>query len=392
MSVYARLGVRTLINARGDATLAGGTLMAPEVVGAMAEAARSFVRIGDLQSAASERIAALTGAEAGHVTSGAAAALTLGAAAILAGLDPDRMDRLPNVDGQPAGFLVQAAHRNGYDHAVQAAGARLVEVGGPSGASAAEIEASVDDRTAGAFFQADEEHRGLAFRAFVEVAHRRGLPVLVDASTSLPPRANLRRFVAEGADLVAFSGGKSIRGPQASGILAGRADLIRSVALQHEDMDVQPSTWQERSLLESGRLRRIPRHGIGRSMKAGKEEIVGLLAALERYEAHDEPATIARWTALAERLTDGLNEIPGIDASTVAVAPSGRPVPTSVARIDAAAFGCSAVELVRALAELDPIIMVADHAADAGVLRFDPENLTQDEVEAILTAIGRVRA
>jgi L-seryl-tRNA(Ser) seleniumtransferase len=390
MSVYARLGVRTLINARGDATLAGGTLMAPDVVDAMAEAARSFVRIGDLQGAASERIAALTGAEAGHVTSGAAAALTLGTAAILAGLDPDRMDRLPNVDGHPDGMLVQAVHRNGYDHAVQAAGARLVEVGGPRGATAAEIDSAVGDRTAGAFFQADEEHRGLAFEAFAEVLHRHGLPVLVDASTSLPPRANLQRFVAEGADLVAFSGGKSIRGPQASGFLAGRADLMRSVALQHEDMDVQRSTWAERALLDDGVLRRIPRHGIGRSMKAGKEEIVGLLAALEQYVAHDEQAMIARWRALADRLTEGLNAIPGIEACTEPTAPSGRPVPASVARIDAG-FGCSAVELVRALAERDPIVMVADHEADAGVLRFDPENLTKDDVEAVLAAVSAVR-
>ena len=135
MTVYARLGIRTVVNARGCATLAGGTLMAPEVVTAMAEASRSFVRIGDLQEVASRRIAELTGAEAGYVTSGAAAALTLGSAAMLARLNPDLMDRLPDIGDAPAEIIVQAAHRNPYDHLVRAAGARLVEFGDADGAT-----------------------------------------------------------------------------------------------------------------------------------------------------------------------------------------------------------------------------------------------------------------
>ncbi len=136
MTIYDDLGVRTLINARGCATLAGGTLMEPEVVAAMAAAAESFVRIGDLQEVASRRIAALTGAEAGYVTSGAAAGLTLGAAAMLARLDPDLMERLPETGSSPAEIVVQAAHRNPYDHLVRASGARLVEFGGVGAAGA----------------------------------------------------------------------------------------------------------------------------------------------------------------------------------------------------------------------------------------------------------------
>ena len=390
MSVYARLGIRTLINARGDATLAGGTLMAPEVVEAMASAARSFVRIADLQDAAGRLIAGATGAEAGYVTAGAAAGLTLGTAAILAGLDPDRMDRLPRTDGRD-GILVQASHRNGYDHLVRASGARLVEVGGGEGATADELEAAIDDTVVGAFFQGDNEMLGLPVEAFIEVAHRHHLPVLVDASVNLPPRSNLRRFVAAGADLVTFSGGKTIRGPQASGIIAGRLDLIRSVALQHQDMDVLPETWSHRALLESGVLRRIPQHGIGRSMKAGKEEIVGLIVALERYLERNEAAETAEWLGHAHALEAGLGAIPGVDAWTEAWSPTGRPVPACMARIDAQAFGCNAFEIVRALADRDPMVLVGDHRAAEGLLRFDPENLDQGGVETVIAAVAELR-
>jgi D-glucosaminate-6-phosphate ammonia-lyase len=392
MPVYAQLGVRTVINARGNATLAGGTLMDPAVLDAMAEAARSFVRIADLETAASARIAAATGAEAGYATCGAAAALTLGTAAILAGLDPDRIDRLPQTDGRPDGMLVQRVHRNGYDHLVRAAGARLVEVGGAHGATADELERAIDDRVAGVFFQADEEPAGLPLEATVEVAHRHGLPVLVDGSVNLPPRTNLRRFIAQGADLVAFSGGKTIRGPQASGFLAGRADLIRSVGLQHQDLDVLPTTWSGRSLLETGALARIPSHGIGRSMKAGKEEIVGLLVALERYLARDEAAEIARWARLAGELTAGLVEIDGLEPWTEPLSPPDRPVARTAIRVDPVAFGRSATQIVQAFERRDPIIMLADHASAEGVLRLDVENLRDDEVAPIVDAFAELAA
>ena len=266
MTIYSGLGVRTVINARGNATLAGGTLMAPEVVDAMAEAARSFARIGDLQEAASGLIAELTGAEAGYVTAGAAAAMTLGAAAMLARLDPDRMDRLPDTTGGPGEVLVQLAHRNPYDHLVRASGARLVEFGGASGGTGMQMEAVIGSGTAGAFYNGQAQAIGLGIAEFVAIAHAHDLPVLVDASMNLPPRADLRRFIDAGADLVAFSGGKTIGGPQASGFLAGRRDLLVSVGLQQQDMDVMPATWARRSLLETGKITRLPAHGIGRSM------------------------------------------------------------------------------------------------------------------------------
>ena len=315
MTIYSRFGVRTVVNARGNATLAGGTLMAPEVVDAMSEAAGSFALIADLQDAASEVIAEVTGAEAGYVTTGAAAALTLGAAAMLARLDPDRMESLPDTGDGPSQIVVHRSHRNPYDHLVRASGARLVEFGDANGGDGgARWGRASAPETAGAFFEGQREAHGLSIVEFVRTAHAHDLPVLVDASMNLPPRADLRRFIDAGADLVAFSGGKTIGGPQASGFLAGRADLLASVGLQQQDMDVMPATWARRSLLETGVLARPPQNGIGRSMKTGKEEIVGLLVALRRYADHDEAAEAARWTALTERLATELARIPGLTA------------------------------------------------------------------------------
>ena len=385
MSVYERLGVRAVVNARGCATLAGGSLMDAGVVSAMADAARSFVRIGDLQEVASATIARLTGSEAGYITSGAAAALTLGSAAMLARLDPDRMDHLPETLDGPSEIIVLATHRNPYDHLVRAAGARLVEC-----ATLDVMHTVIGPATAGAFFHGQAEALGAPIDAFVARAHEHGLPVLVDASMSLPPRSNLRRFIDAGADLVAFSGGKTIRGPQASGFLAGRAELILSVALQHQDMDVLAATWARRALLESGVLSRPPQHGIGRSMKTGKEEIVGLLVALERYAARDEASERRGWDDLTGRLAAGLAQIPGLTTRIESAQADGRPVPMTVVEVDGRAYGRTAVEVVKAFEARDPIIMLGDHEAEAGLLRLDPENLDTAGVAGVVAAFGEL--
>ncbi len=305
---------------------------------------------------------------------------------MLAGLDPDRMERLPDTTGGPSEIVVQASHRNPYDHLVRASGARLVEFGDANGATAEEMAAAIGPATAGAFFHGQAEALGLPIEAFVATAHARGLPVLVDASMNLPPRANLRRFTEAGADLVAFSGGKTIRGPQASGFLAGRADLLISVGLQQQDMDVLTATWARRALVENGVIPRPPIHGIGRSMKTGKEEIVGLLVALERYADLDEAAETARWTAVADRLAGGLTGIPGLTVRRESTQADGRPVPMTIVTVDPVAYEVSAVELVRRFAGRDPIVMVGDHDAEANVLRLDPENLDMAGADEVIAA------
>src|SRR6266542_3182358 len=216
MGVYEDLGVRPIINASGSVTRLGGAPMPEPVLRAFAAAAAEAVPLDELQAAASRAIAAATGAEAGLVTAGAASALTLGTAAILTAFDPGRMERLPHCDGFAHEFVVAREQRNGYDHAVRAAGARLVEVGfneivagaGVRRTESWEYEAAFGPLTAGVLYVHDPQSRP-PLPELVERAHRRGLPVLVDAAGELPPRRNLRQLTTAGADLVAFSGGKA---------------------------------------------------------------------------------------------------------------------------------------------------------------------------------------
>ncbi len=305
-TLLSQLGVVRRINAAGTLTRLGGSLMAPEVLAAMQEAAACSVDISELQTAASGRLAALTGAQAGLVTSGASAALTLATAACLAGWDIARMAALPDTRGMPNEVLMARAQRNSYDHAIRLAGARIVDLGhndrgtgaGVRGLERWEIEVALSERTVAFVFVASPATLA-SLPMVIETLHAHHLPVIVDAAAQLPPRENLRRFIDAQADLVLFSGGKAIGGPQSSGLLVGRRALIGSALVQMMDMDVHPLTWSASPLIDRAALRGIPHHGIGRGFKVGKEEIAGLLTALERFCQRDEQAFGA---ALRDRL------------------------------------------------------------------------------------------
>lgn len=316
--IYDSLGVATIINAAGTSTRLSGGVMHPDVTAAMAEAATACVEMHDLQAAASRVIAAATGAEAGIVTAGASAALLLGAAACLARGDVAAMDALPRA-GPRDEFVIVRSQRNMYDRAIRVAGARLVEVGIPdrfSGAgvrdaSAAEVAAALGPRTAGVLWVAQPWSEP-PLAEVARVAQAAGVPVLVDAAAQLPPAANLRRFLEDGADLVCFSGGKAIGGPQASGILAGRRDLVAFALLQMLDLDLPEGQFRlPPDFAGNAAPPRLPHHGIGRSCKTGKEEIVGLLVALRRFAAENDAARAARLRARLDAVRDaaGTGEI-----------------------------------------------------------------------------------
>lgn len=289
--------VQRVVSAAGFVTSLGGGSLPAAVRAAMDEAAGSTWRPDDLQTWASGVIAGTTGAEAGWVTTGAAAAMTLGAAAVIAGRGQHAMDTLPETSDLATEIIIQRGHRNAYDRAFRTAGARIVEVGYPliEGVGLTyewQIEAAISERTVAIAHLALADSEGVTLRRVTEIAARHDLPVIVDAAAELPPSSNLRRFIEEGAALVAFSGGKAIRGPQGSGILAGRRDLIESVRLQTLDMDIDISAWIAREGSEP------PHHGLGRSMKTGKEQIVGVVAALQEFVARDhddEAAEHGRW-------------------------------------------------------------------------------------------------
>jgi L-seryl-tRNA(Ser) seleniumtransferase len=358
----------------------------------MQEAATSFVRIADLQEAASKIIADMTGAEAGVVTSGASAALTLAAASCIAGLDPEKMNRLPDTRGLRNQVIVPRLHRNDYDHALRAAGARIVEVGFIQSTFTYELENAVNDKTAAIFFLASQEGGALPLEAVVEIARRRQIPVIVDAAAELPPPENLKNFISRGADLVAFSGGKHLHGPQSSGFLCGKKDLILSASLQQQDMDVSPKTWVYRDLIAEGKLVGPPHHGLGRGFKVGKEEIVGLLTALQMYSKRDFEGELRTWTERIRQIVEGLNVVRGLRASTVFPGEAGRPVPAAHIYVDREITGLTAHDVINQLEMGDPIIAVYENLACRGLIVILPEALRDDEAGVIVRRVSEIVA
>jgi L-seryl-tRNA(Ser) seleniumtransferase len=386
------LGIAPIINAAGSVTHLSASPVAAGIAQAMAAAAQSSIDIADAQAHASGIIAELTGADAGIVTSGASAGLLLGAAACLAGLDAGAMDRLPDTSGMRNEFIVPRSHRNSYDHAVRAAGGRFVEAGvadrivgvGVRDTEGWELEGAITERTAGFFYVARPDSRP-ALPEVAVIARRNRLPLLVDAAAELPPKGNLRRFIDEGADLVVFSGGKEIGGPMASGILCGRRSLIVSALLQQLDLDFEFSSWQPpASLIDKHELKCVPRNGIGRSCKVGKEQIVGLLLALETFAATPDAVREERLTLVAQSLLEALRTVPDLQARVVADE-ENRGVP----RVEIKAAGHDAQEVANRLRAGIPSVRLDASRARAGVLLLIPTCLSSADAVPIARAFAR---
>lgn len=383
--VYAALGVKRRINAAGTLTRLGGALMDGEVVSAMAAAARASVDIGELQAAASRTISRITTAQAGIVTTGAAAALTLAAAAAMTRWDIARMAALPHAESFPNEILLPRTQYTGYAHALRASGARLVDIGhndrgtgaGVRGLEAWEIEAAITPRTAAFAFSASPGNI-LDLKIITEVCRPRDIPVIVDAAAQLPPRSNLKKFLQLGADLVAFSGGKAIGGPQASGILAGRRDLVGAALVQQLDMDVSPDTWVPPDLIDVQAMKGVPHHGLGRGFKAGKEEIVGLLVALERYAAADDEASNAALEKRLQRIAGELGD--GISKKLLSARETGR-VPQLHLTLE------NPIALSARLQAGEPPVHLSERFAAQGILIVDPQALRPEDDAAVVAAL-----
>ncbi len=288
-SIYDELGVKPFINAAGTYTALSACVMPLEVARAMEEASRLHVSIAELQQAVSQKIAALLGCEAALVTAGCAAAMTLATAACIAGKDTERIRRLPDTTGMKNEVILQKTHRVAYDHAIRAAGARLVEV-----ETREELERAVSERTAMLFFLNNADPLGKIRREeFAQTANRLRVPALIDAAADLPPAENLRAFTGMGFDLAAFSGGKGLRGPQCSGLLLGKKELIEAAFLNgppHSD-------------------------SVGRGTKVGKEEIVGVYRALDLYLKRNHAADWAEWERRVAVIRRELARVPGLEAT-----------------------------------------------------------------------------
>lgn len=286
--IYESLGVRPMINARGTITVITGSLTLPEVKAAMDQASRHFVQIDELMEAVGKRLGELTGAEWGMVSSGAAGALSLATCACVAGADPDKLELLANqlsCPGMKTEVIIPASSRNVYDHSIRAIGVKIVEP-----ANMEELELALGPNTAMVMLltAAREYDQGpMSIENVAAAAHRHGVPVLTDAAAEIlaVPNIHLKR----GADLVSYSGGKCIRGPQCAGLLLGRKDLVQAA-------------W----------VASAPHHTICRSLKVGKEEIVGMLAAVEMWMKRDHAAEEKAWNSWLELIEKRVKPIPGI--------------------------------------------------------------------------------
>jgi len=362
---YEKFGVRRVVNAAGTLTRVGGSISPPEVFRAMEDASKRFIHISELQQWAGEVIAEATGAEAGLPTAGGSCSLLLAAAAcIMKGTELEEYEpkgqsrwnhitqRLPmHTEGLRTEFIIQKSNRNEYDHAVECAGGRFVEVGTEDGATEEDLAAAYDpERTAAYFYTVQPTSKCLPVESVVKVAHSVGAPVIVDASAELPPKENLTKYTRKNVDLVAFSGGKQVAGPNNSGILSGRKDLIKLAHLQS-----------------------YPFEGVGRAAKMSRETIVGFVTALKKYIETDERAEFEKLQVKADYIAEQLNLIPHVDGRVV-LSTSGvektPKFPIVCVKINEEALGITGRDLHLSLVNGDPSIV--------GV--FEPYYLVEDYV------------
>lgn len=330
--MYRSIGVRPLINARGTYTIITGSETLPDVKRAMDLASRSFVHMDELMDAVGQRLADLTGAEWGIVSAGCCAAVTNCTAASIAGGNPERMQRLPDLVGLKNEVVVPAYSHNVYDHAVRMLGTKLVVVRDP-----AELERSFNERTAMVYILAGPQDDGpLGTRVIARVARAKNVPVVVDAAAeilTLKPNVHLDR----GATAVAYSGGKCIRGPQAAGLLLG-----------------------EKKFLQAAWINSAPHHAFGRSLKVGKEEIMGMLAAVEMWVKRDHKAEWAQWESWLNTIATSVKRVDGVTAEiNQPSADLSNRSPELVMRWDGAKLGITGQELSKIALDTEPRITLA---------------------------------
>lgn len=359
-NLYRALGVRPVINAAATYTRLGGSVMPPCVRAAMAKAAECFVDINELQTAVGRRIAELTHNEAALVVGGCAAGLAEITAALMVGSDPYLIRRLPDTTGLKRDVLVHRAHRTWYDQAVRTAGARLVEFGLPRETMPYDLEGSISEQTLAVLYVVAgfDPAGALSLPETIAIAHRHGIPVIVDAAAQLPPATNLWHFTRDlGADVVVFSGGKDLHGPQAMGLVLGKRAIVEAVALNG-----------------------YPNHSLGRPMKIGKEGIVGALAAVEWYLSMDHTARLEDCERQVRHVQERLARCAGVTVHRSWPGQAGEPLPRALVALEPGQAGLDRDGLMALLRVGDPIIEV--DAAPNGIY-VNPATLGPGEMELV---------
>jgi L-seryl-tRNA(Ser) seleniumtransferase len=387
---YKKYGLRRVINGATCLTRLGGSIADPDVYKVMKDASKSFVQIPELQAWAGEKIAKATGAEAGLPTAGANNALMLGAAACimkhteLENYNPLELEAWSHLtlkvpaylDDLPTEFIVQKNNRFVYDHAIECVGGRFVEVGGDHGATEKELDdAYVTGKTAAYYYTVRSGANSLPLEKMIKIAKKNNVPIIVDAAAELPPKSKLTQYVEMGADLVIFSGGKYLGGPNNSGILAGRKDLIKLAHLQA-----------------------YPFHGVGRASKMSRETIVGFVKALELYLERDEKAEYDKWMKQARIIADELAKIPGVKTGITyhETIEEGFPMaPICYLELNEEKFSISSEDLVKILRDGDPSIEILLEPGFLleeckGKVAINPEFMLEGDAEIVINEITKI--
>ena len=324
-NVYTRLGVKTVINCRGTWTYLSGSLEFPEVHEAQVEAGKHFVNMVELQTAVGRKLAELTGAESGLITSGAAGAMAAATAACIAGSDPQKIWQLPDTTGLKH-EVIMVGGRSAFDSAIRLTGAKLVLVAKPD-----DISSAINPNTA-MIYTTD---LGNKLSREAAIAKEHNVPLLLDDAAGIPPIDNIRLYAKMKLDLYTFSGGKGLRGPQCSGVLLGRKDLIEA-ALRNCS----------------------PYEGaVCRPMKVGKEEIIGCLTAIETWLKIDSGKLYDEWNSRVDRIAKLVETVPGVETK-IYIPDDGNRYPTLRVSWDEQAWGFSVRECVKKLHDGDPVIEV----------------------------------
>jgi D-glucosaminate-6-phosphate ammonia-lyase len=361
----AALGARPVLNAAATLTSLGGGRLPEEVLRAMAEASRYQVDMHELFVVAGEELARLTRNEAAFVTCGAASAIAHGVLACVTGGDPAAIAAMPRGEGLRTDVVMHCAHRIPYDRMIDLVGCSIRQIGNAIQTFEWELESALTDRVACVLWVAGSHMppASLSLERTVAIAHARGVPVIVDAAAQLPPVDNLWYFTTGvGADLVAFSGGKALRAPQASGLLLGRGDLIAAA-----------------------RANGTPNQRLLRSLKVGKEEIAGLVAAVRRYLELDHESLLTTWESTVADWAIRLSEIPGVRAERSWPNEAGQPTPRLRVALSRSDLGFGADEIITALWDRDPRIAVR-HGED-DVFFMTPDTLNEGEAGVVLDAV-----
>lgn len=364
MAIYDELGIKRRINAAACYTALGGSIMSPRVLDAMIDASKSFISLHELQQKAGEKIARLTKNEGAFITTGAAAGIVLSVLACRTRGNLVEIQRVIDGRANRSEIVMFAGHRIPYDAAIRLAGSELITVGDAIQAFDYQLEAGITEHTSAIFFSAGEHlaRPALSLERTIEIAHKHRIPVIVDAAAQLPPVSNLWHYTKElGADLAIFSGGKALRGPQSSGLVLGKKEFIEAV-----------------------RANGAPFQRLGRAFKASKEEIAGLLTAIEEYVARDHGADWQKWSDIVNMWHLALSGETSCEIARDDVNEAGQPTPRVAIKLP----DQSALSIVAALQKLDPIVEVVHDSRN--MIWISPDSLQDGEERIVVEQLVKV--